>query len=251
MRILFLGDIYGEKAIDVLANELPKIKNDYKINIVLANAENAYRGRGLSKENYDKLMKMQISMLTLGNHAFSNSKIKDFINDANIVRPANFTTNYGVGYKELRYNDKKLIIVNMLGRIFNDMALDCPFKTMDNILKNTRADYYIVDFHGEATSEKLAFAFNYSDKISAVIGTHTHVQTADERLINNMLYISDVGMCGPRDGIIGSSREQIIERFKTGIYTPASVMDGITQINAVVLDLNNIKNKIERIHFEF
>lgn len=251
MRILFIGDIFGEETVDLLERELINIKRQTNANIVIANAENACKGRGLSEKLYTKLMKSGVNMITLGNHAFSKSEIVDFMNDSNIVRPANLDTEYGYGYKILNYNGKTIAVVNMLGRIYNNQALDCPFKTMDKILATTKADYYFVDFHADATSEKLAFAHDFCQKVSAVVGTHTHVQTADERLISNMPYITDVGMSGPLNGIIGNTKDEIIKRFRTGVYHPAHVEQGAIQINAVVIDLNPIRNKIERIHLEY
>lgn len=251
MKILFIGDIYGERAVQLLERELSTIKKENQINLVIANGENACEGRGLNKDLYTRLMKAGVHLITLGNHAFSKREIKDFMDDANIVRPANLTTNHGVGYKEINYNGKKIKVVNLQGRIYSDVCLDCPFKTMDDILKNTTADYYIVDFHADATSEKIAFATDFKDKLTAVIGTHTHVQTADERLIGSMLYITDVGMTGPLNGILGSNSDAIIKRFRSGIYYPAEPQKGTLQLNAVILDINEIQNKIKRIHLEF
>lgn len=251
MKILFIGDIFGEAAVELLEQELPNLIKEYQINLVIANAENVCRGRGLNQVQYNKLMKAGISAVTLGNHAFSKSEIKEFINEANIVRPANLDTDHGHGYLLLNYNGKKICLINLLGRVYSNVSLDCPFKTMDRILNEIDADCYIIDFHGDATSEKIAFFQEFAGRVDAIVGTHTHVQTADERIQDKTLYITDVGMTGPLMGVIGNTSRTIIKRFRTGVYEPAGVETGPIQLNAVILDFNPIKNKIMRIHKEY
>ena len=250
MNILFIGDIFGEEGLSFLENNIKKIKEEYKVNLIIANAENTSYGKGLHFTHYKRLMQMGINMLTMGNHTFSNVDIRNFIDKSNIVRPANIPTTMGYGYRILKYNYKAICVVNLMGRTFQNSALDCPFKTMDRILNKVEADYFIVDFHGEATSEKIAFGFDFDGKVDAVLGTHTHVPTADERILpKGTLYISDVGMTGPRDGVIGNEKDKIISRFRTGVYEPAGVEKGRMQINAVLLELGN-KKSIKRIHIE-
>ena len=249
MRILYLGDIYGEKTLDVLQAHLSEIKKEENINIVLANAENTTDGKGLSQKHYKRLMSLGIQALSMGNHTFSKSEIKEYIDDANIVIPANLNNPYGTKILYVRYNDKKIALVNMLGRVYNTMPLDCPFKTMDDLLTHIDADYTIVDFHGDATSEKKAFFYNYYDKIDALVGTHTHVQTADEEEYEGSLYISDIGMCGPKKSVIGMDIDMAIERFTTGLFNRMTIADSKEyMINAVVLDLNDKKPTIKRIN---
>lgn len=252
MRILYIGDIVGELGLSFLENNLKSIVRDNKINIVIANAENVTNGRGLDKEDYTRLMKLGIFAVTMGNHTFSQRNIKTYINDSKIIRPANLNTEYGKGYMTLNYNDKKITIVNMLGRVYmNNMSLDDPFKTMDKILDEVKnnSDYIIVDFHGEATSEKIAFGYDFDSKVSAIVGTHTHVPTDDLTLLpGGTLYVTDIGMTGPYEGVLGDNKETIIERFRSGVYEPARTLtSGLVQFNAVVLDFNPIKNKISRI----
>lgn len=251
MRILFIGDIFGEIGLKYLENNLASIKKDYKINIVIANAENTTYGKGLSKDHYQRLMKCGVQAITMGNHTYSKSEIKDYIEDANIVRPANYHVAPGKPYMNIKYNDKVITLVNLLGRVFmGNTPLDCPFQTMDKILEEVKSDYIIVDFHAEATSEKIAFLQDFKGKLTAIVGTHTHVQTADERALDNTLYISDCGMTGPLNGVIGDNADSIIQRFRTGVFEPTQVMTGPVQFNAVVLDINDSLNKIERIHLE-
>ncbi len=251
MRILYLGDIVGEKTIDVLEKALDEIKREYKINMVLVNAENVTQGKGLSQKHYKQLKTLGITAMSMGNHTFSKSEIKDYIDDASIVRPANLNTKYGKGYMIINYNDKKIALVNMMGRVFINSPLDCPFKTMDNLLKEIKADHIIVDFHGEATSEKKAFFYDFSGKVDAVLGTHTHVQTADEEVYNNTCYITDMGMCGPYESILGDDKDMVIERFRTGVFDRLKVADtNEFIIGGVVLDLG-LNNKITRINIKY
>lgn len=252
MRILYIGDIVGTKGLEYLEKNLNKIKALHKINLVIANAENVTNGRGLNKEHYLRLMRLGIFALTMGNHTFSNKNIKDFIDDSKIIRPANFNTSYGKGYMILNYNDKKITIVNLLGRVYmNNMSLDCPFKTMDEIYDEVidKSDYIIVDFHGEATSEKIAFAYDFDGYIDAVVGTHTHVPTADMRVLpKGTLFVSDIGMTGAHDSCLGDNYETIIERFRSGVYEPCKTEEeGKVEFNAVILDFNNLKNSITRV----
>ena len=250
MRILYLGDIVGEDTIKVLKNNLDTIKKDYKINMVLANAENVSSGKGLSEKHYKELKSLGIAGFSMGNHTFSKSEIKNYIDDATICRPANLNTQYGKDILYVKYNDKTIAIINMLGRVYTNTPLDCPFKTMDKLLENIKADHIIVDFHGDATSEKKAFFYAYSGKVDAVVGSHTHTQTADEEVYNNTCFISDMGMNGPYDSILGDDIEEVITRFKTGVFEKLSVAKcDYYKINGVILDFG-INNKITRLNLK-
>lgn len=247
MRILYLGDIVGEKTIKAIASCLDDIKREYKINMVLANAENVSGGKGLTFKHYKELKSLGITGFSMGNHTFSKSEIKEYINEANIARPANLSTEYGKDVLYIQYNDKMIAIVNLLGRVFINSPLDCPFKTMDKLLNEIKADHIIVDIHGEATSEKKAFFYDFAGKVDAVLGSHTHIQTSDEQVYNNTCYITDMGMCGAYNSILGDDINSIIKRFRTGIYEPLAVAkDNEYIINGVVLDFS-LNNKIIRI----
>lgn len=252
MRILYLGDIVGEKTIQILKDNLEALKKEYKINIVLANAENVSGGKGLLQKHYKELKALGIAGMSMGNHTYSKSEIKDYINDATICKPANLNSEYGKNILYIKYNDKTIALVNMQGRVFLNTPLDCPFKTMDNLLNEIKADYIIVDFHGEATSEKKAFFYDFSTKLTAVLGTHTHVQTADEMVYNNACYITDMGMCGPNEAILGDDITAVVNRFRTGVFEPLSVAKTKEYIiNGVVLDINGVKNTIERVNKKY
>ncbi len=250
MNILFIGDLFGDKSIKFLEKNLLRIKKEHNINLCIANAENVTNGKGLSLKDYNRLSKLGFACFTMGNHTFSNRDIKDYIDDSIVIRPANWPCGYGSGYKLIKYNDKTICVINLMGRVFLNLSLDCPFYTLDCILEDVKADYYIVDFHGEATSEKVALGLDFDGKVSAVLGTHTHVQSADaRRLKNGTLYITDVGMTGPLNGVIGNTKDEIINRFRTGVYNRADVETGDFQFNAVVLTLGD-KTEIKTIHEE-
>lgn len=251
MRILYFGDIVGENTIKIFEKHLEEIKKEYKINIVFANAENVTGGKGLNSKHYKALKSLGFAGFSMGNHTFSKKEIKDIINDGTICRPANLNTPYGKDVLYVKYNDKTIAIVNLQGRVFSNTPLDCPFKTMDNLLEKIKADYIIVDFHADATSEKKAFFYDFAGKVSAVVGTHTHIQTADEQTYNNTCYITDMGMCGPYDSVIGDDIEMVIKRFRTGVFEPLSVSNSKTYVlNGVILDFGST-NTITRISLKY
>ena len=251
MRILYLGDIVGECTLPVLKANLEALKREYKCNLVIVNAENVSGGKGLTFKHYKELKSMGIAGISMGNHTFSKSEIKDYMNEATIVRPANYNTEYGKSYIYIKYNNEKIALVNMLGRVYSNASLDCPFKTMDNLLKEIEADHIIVDFHGDATSEKKAFFYDFAGKVDAIVGTHTHTQTSDEQVYNNTCFISDLGMCGPKHSILGDDVDSIIKRFRTGVYEPLKVSsDKEFIICGAVLDLG-INRSISRVFKSF
>lgn len=245
MRILYLGDIVGEKTIEILKKHLDEIKREHHIHMVLCNAENVTKGKGLSYAHYKELKGLGIAGMTMGNHTFSKSEIKEYIDDATIARPANMTTIIGKNVLYIQYNQETIALVNLLGRVYLNTPLDCPFKTLEAMLPKVNADKIIVDFHGEATSEKKAFFYNFAGKVDAILGTHTHVKTDDAEVFKNTCYITDLGMCGPKYSVLGSDVDGIIERFKTGIYDVTKVSEDTSYIlNGVILDLGK-ENKIE------
>ena len=249
MKILFIGDIYGQPGIDILEKYLPQLKRTYKPNIIITNAENAAFGRGINKKIYKQLMSMGVSMITMGNWTFGNKELFEFIDDANIVRPINYKNAPGSGYKILNYNSKKILIINALGRTFMNANLEDPFTQTKQLIAKIKPDVSFLDFHAEATSEKVAIGHYLDGICDCVVGTHTHIQTADNRVLpKGTLYISDVGMTGPLNGIIGVDKNIVIPRFLNGFSTPNKVAGGAVQLNGVIIDLD--KKNIERIHIE-
>ncbi|MDO8060716.1 TIGR00282 family metallophosphoesterase [Candidatus Phytoplasma australasiaticum] len=253
MNILFIGDICGSIGINYLIEKINFLKQRYQIDIVVANAENAAEGQGLDFQSFYNLKISGVNMITMGNHTWKNHDLKSFIEHTNIIRPLNDDSlHIGYGHKIIKYKDKKLLIMNALGRVFmNNKFLSCPFKKVENVLKVYKNQYHyaLLDFHAQATSEKLALANYFDGRINAIVGTHTHVQTNDERILSKKtLYISDVGMTGPLDGIIGQDKNIIINNFLNNHKLKHKIAKGKRQLNGVVLTLGK-KQKIMKIKY--
>jgi len=253
MNVLFIGDIYGSLGRKTVNKLLPQLKRDYNVNIVIANGENAAHGRGITETMYKEFLKEGIHVLTMGNHTFDNRDIFNFIDKAkNLIRPANMDISVpGKGYSIFTYNDSKVAIINLIGRTYMQ-PLDCPFRKFDEIYDKIKkiTPIIIVDFHAEATSEKIAFGYYVDGRATAVIGTHTHVPTNDFRLLpKETAYITDVGMTGPLNGVIGVNSENVINRFINGLPTRFNpVEDGETQLNAVLISVDLKVNKAKSIN---
>lgn len=247
MKVLFIGDVFGTRGMEALNKYLPEIKKEHKPNLIFLNGENIDRGFGISEKLYKELMIMGINVVTLGNHSFSKKELVDFIEDSNIIRPANYNDSVpGKGYITVKYNDKTVTVINLMGRIFMGDPLDNPFKKADEILESINSDFIFVDFHAEATSEKIAMAHYLDGRVDAVVGTHTHVPTADAMVFpNKTMYISDIGMTGAKYGILGADKDIIINKFLNGL--PQRIKESLSkelQFNAVIIDtvLNKIKS---------
>jgi metallophosphoesterase (TIGR00282 family) len=250
MTILFFGDIYDEVGLSLIEQELPKLKKEHNPNVIICNAENIHNGRGLNLKEYKRLMALGVHMITLGNHGYDTHEIQDFIDEANVVRPLNYgDTAPGVGVKTINYNGTKVAVMQVMGRIFMGDPLDDPFKTLDNTLNTLEADVIILDVHAEATSEKIAIGHHVDGRVHVVIGTHTHVQTNDaHKLPKGTLYITDVGMNGALDGILGADKDVILSRFKTHMPIRITAQKtGRKQVSAVLCDLD--KKTIRPIHY--
>ena len=254
INLLFLGDVFGSTGRSAVTEHLRILKEEYQIDFTVANAENASHGKGLSLKNADELLSAGIDFMTLGNHTWSNSNIFQFIDDYPLVRPANFHPDLpGRGYA-IRETDKgKIGILNLQGRVYmdpSDSPFDCALRCVEKLRQETPV--ILVDFHAEATSEKIALAMMLDGKVSAVIGTHTHVQTADEKILpNGTGFITDAGMCGPSLSIIGMNPTLVTEKFIYNTPQRFEPAKGSPQINAVVLTVDESTGQtksIERIN---
>lgn len=233
----------------MLSEHLPILKDLYRPNLIIANAENAANGRGINLKIYKELMQQGIHAITMGNWVWGNRELFEFIDDSNIVRPLNFRKAPGKGFLVINFNGQKVLVINALGRTFMNPNIDDPFTEIEKVVEQEHADFVFVDFHAEATSEKVALGHYLDGKVDVVVGTHTHVPTADERVLpKGTLYITDVGMTGPLNGVIGVTKEIVLDRFLNGFSVPNEVAPGNRQLNAVMLDL--VKKTIERIHIE-
>jgi metallophosphoesterase (TIGR00282 family) len=256
MRLLFIGDIFGNIGRRVLADRLPSLIAGKQIDVCVANGENAAGGRGLTENLFKKLRKYGVQAVTGGNHSFSiPDSAYQFMEHPMVLRPHNYPPgNIGKGTALLELPDgSKLGIVNLQGRTYFREALDCPFRTgleaVEALRKETPAIF--VDFHAEATSEKGALAHFLDGKVSAVAGTHTHVQTADERILEGgTAFITDTGMTGPEDSVIGMRHDQVVKRFLLQTHVRLEPSEKGAILNAVVIDIDTESGKarsIERI----
>ncbi|MED4127223.1 MULTISPECIES: TIGR00282 family metallophosphoesterase [Shouchella] len=243
MKILFIGDVVGSPGREMITEHIKGLKQEYKPTVTIINGENAAHGKGITEKIYKGFLAEGAQAVTLGNHSWDKKEIFSFIEDATaLVRPANYPEGTpGVGYRIIQINQVKLAVINLLGRTFMN-PVDCPFKKVDDILAemNGEADVIFVDFHAETTSEKQAMGWYLDGRVSAVIGTHTHVQTADERILpQGTAYLSDVGMTGPLDGILGMDRHAVLHKFLTSMPVRFEVAEGKRQLNACIITIND------------
>ncbi len=248
MHVLFIGDIVGKPGRSCIRGYLPEIKKERQIDLIIANGENAAGGAGMTKSVFKELTDTGIDVVTGGNHIWDRREIFDFIDyEARMIRPANYPKKItpGKGSFLVEREGIKTAVINLIGRVFMGPA-DCPFQWAECELHyfENMADIIIVDFHAEATSEKQAMGWFLDGRVSAVIGTHSHVQTADRRILpGNTAYITDVGMVGLYDSILGVDREGPIKRFRTGLPCRLEISDGRTVFNAVVVEVDERSGK--------
>jgi metallophosphoesterase (TIGR00282 family) len=252
MNILFIGDIVGAPGRDAIKQLLPGLKKEYGLQFIIANAENAAGGSGITQKVGQELFDAGVHVLTSGDLIWKKWEIFEFINqEERILRPLNFPgAAPGRGFARFKTNDGITIgVINVNGRVFME-ALECPFRTTiqaaQDLSKYTKV--IIVDIHAEATSEKVALGWYLDGEVSAVLGTHTHIQTADERILpKGTAYITDAGMTGPYDSVIGRKIEDVLERFLTSIPTRFEVAKENIQLHGVVLDIDENTGKARSI----
>ena len=257
MKILMVGDIFGRAGRRSFAELTPKIKAEKKIDIVVANGENAAHGHGLTVSTFNELMSGGADVITTGNHVWSNKDILEIIDrEPFLLRPANFPEGTpGKGFCIFPYRAKNIGVINVMGRTFMQ-PLDCPFVCAEKIVEQIKndCDIILIDFHAEATSEKISLGYFLDGKVTAVVGTHTHVQTADERLLpQGTAYITDLGMVGIFDSVIGLEIESVVEKFiscRNGKFLVPE--KGVCIYSGVILEIDDATNKpksIERVKF--
>lgn len=243
MRIAFFGDVVGKIGRRGVTKCLGSLREKGDLDFVIANCENSAGGVGVDPGSARELLAAGIDVLTSGNHVWAKREIVEYLTDSDVLlRPANFApTNPGWGYTvKVGRNGASVAVVNLIGRVFMN-TYDCPFRTVDAVLETIgeRARVIVVDMHAEATSEKVAMGWHLDGRVAAVIGTHTHVQTADERILpNGTAYLTDAGMCGPRDSVIGVRREQVLRRFLTQMPGRFEVAEGSVLVQGAVVDVD-------------
>jgi metallophosphoesterase (TIGR00282 family) len=251
LKVLFVGDIVGRPGRKAVVKHLPGLLAEHEISLCVANAENAAGGKGLSRKVADELYRVGVDVLTLGNHSWANKEIFDFVDeDDRILRPENFPPGVpgrGVGVYTSS-TGVEVAVMQFQGRVFMD-AIDCPFRAADRILGETGLPpVRIVDFHADATSEKSAMGWHLDGRVSAVVGTHTHIPTADERLLpKGTAYITDVGMVGSFDSVIGCEADPIVYRFITRMPRRHTVAAANVQLCAAVISIDPESGRPESI----
>lgn len=248
---MFIGDIVGSTGRKALREALPYLKNKYAPDFIIVNGENAAGGRGITAQIASEFFEQGVQGITMGNHTWDNKDIFSWIDkEERVIRPMNYPDGTpGRGHTTLRHGGKSLTIVNIQGRTFLP-PLDCPFRMLDDWLKQakSKSKHILVDIHAEATSEKIALGWHLDGRVSAVVGTHTHVQTHDERILpNGTAYVTDVGMTGSRDGVLGMEREAVLRKFITQLPVRFQSDEGKWQLHATAIELDDASGSARNI----
>ncbi|MEG1222246.1 MAG: TIGR00282 family metallophosphoesterase [Bacilli bacterium] len=251
MRIIFIGDIVGKIGRKAVYDVLPVLKNKYAADLVIANGENATHGKGLSKKHYEYLLSLGIDVITLGNHYDTQKEMEQYIDSApKLVRPYNLAIAFpGAGTKVFNVNGTPVRVTNIIGNAFINMELKPAYESINEIVNNSKEQIHIIDFHGETTGEKQAISYAFDGKVSAILGTHTHVQTNDEKILpGGTGFIADVGMCGAELGVLGFEKNSVINKTLLGSAQKFKLDEtGDYIFNAVFLEINNKDGKTKKI----
>lgn len=251
MKILAVGDIVGLNGLNKLKEILPNLKQRERIDFVIVNGENVAGGMGITEKDFKQILFAGADVVTLGNHTWSKKDVFTIIDEEKLIRPANYPKGVlGKGYNIFNYKNKKIAVISLIGRTNMGVLSENPFLEADNIIEKIKGkvDYIIIDFHAEATAEKIALA-NYLDgKVNVIFGTHTHVQTADETILpKGTAYITDIGMTGPIDSVIGMEKKASIKRFVTTLPEKYKIAEGESKFNSCLFNINDENGKIEEI----
>ncbi|PIY96667.1 MAG: TIGR00282 family metallophosphoesterase [Candidatus Kerfeldbacteria bacterium CG_4_10_14_0_8_um_filter_42_10] len=255
LKILFFGDIVGKIGRKAIRLAIPILKKRYGPDLIIANIENLAHGKGITEKTLNEVKESGIDIFTSGNHIFKREEGLDLLanKDSLVIRPANYPEGTaGYGEKLVEIGTKKLLVINLIGRVFFEEDFDSPFKKLDEILEtHTKDDLsgIIIDFHAEATSEKVALGWYADGRVSAVLGTHTHIPTADAKILpKGTAYITDIGMVGPKESVLGVKKEIIIEKFLKDLPIIFDIPEeGIVQINAVLITIDTKTKKAKKI----
>jgi 2',3'-cyclic-nucleotide 2'-phosphodiesterase len=251
MNVLFLGDVFGKPGREILIQHLVDLRNEFNIDFCIANGENVAQGRGITRKTAKVLFENGIDAFTSGNHLWDQRDSIDFLeSERRILKPVNFPLKAkGNDYLILEKNNMKLTVFSLIGQAFMGPA-NSPFEVIDKYLEEVQAETncILVDIHAEATGEKRALGFYLNGRVSAVLGTHTHIQTADEEILSEgTAYITDVGMTGPHDSVIGVKKEIILEKILSGMPVRHEISQTGLQINAVFIEIDQKSGKAVRI----
>ena len=251
MKILAVGDIVGENGLNKLKELLPNLKQREKIDFVIVNGENVAGGMGITEKLFKQILFAGADVVTLGNHTWSKKDIFNFIDDEKILRPANYPKDVvGKGINIYKCKNKKIAVINLIGRTNMGVLSENPFIVADEIINKIKekADIIVLDFHAEATAEKIAMAQYLDGRVNIIFGTHTHVQTADECVLpKGTAYITDIGMTGPINSVIGMDKKASIKRFVTTLPEKYKIAEGESKFNGCIFELNDENSRTEKI----
>ncbi len=251
MKILAIGDLVGNSGVRKLKQELNKIIEKEKINFVIVNAENAGEGMGITQKNFDDILEEKVDVITMGNHTWGKKDIFKFVNHPKLLRPANYCEGVpGKGYGIYENLGKKIAVINLIGRVDVNVLSENPFLIAKNLIEELKykTDIIIIDFHAEATAEKIALGYYLDGKVTAIFGTHTHVQTADEKILEKGTgYITDIGMTGPKNSVIGMDIKASLKRFETTLPERYKIAEGECILNGVIFNVDNSTNKVKEV----
>lgn len=251
MNILFIGDIVGNVGRSALKQVLPALKSKYNPHIIIVNGENAAAGRGITRTIAKEFFEWGVHGITMGNHTWDNKDIFEWVDEEpRIVRPANYSEAApGQGMAYIKANGKQLAIINLQGRTFLP-PIDCPFRKADELIEQaqSKTKAVLVDFHAEATSEKIAMGWHLDGRASVVVGTHTHVQTNDDTILpGGTAYLTDVGMVGSKEGVLGMEREAVLHKFITQLPARFVVDEGKWQLHAISVQVDEATGRAKKI----
>ncbi len=251
MRLLFLGDVVGQGGCDFVREKLPKYKRENNIDICIANGENSAQGNGVTPNSVEGLLDSGIDLVTLGNHTYRRPEIMDYLDNDNVsaIRPYNYPLGApGKGVGVIDKGRYRVAVINMMGTVYSE-PLGNPFNEMDRAMAEVDGcKTIIVDFHAEATAEKRAMGFYLDGKATAVFGTHTHVQTADEQILpKGTAYITDVGMCGPVQSVLGIEPSLTIKKFKSNLPVKFENAGGEYMLNGCIMEINEKTGRAQTI----
>lgn len=252
MKILFVGDVVADVGKKSLHKYLPIVIKKTNADFVIVNVENIANGRGINKNNYAFLSNLKINCMTLGNHYHDNIEVLDILNNDNIIRPLNIKRIFsGEGSRLYICNGKKIRVTNLLGTAFMKEKVKEPYFEIQKVIENDGSDIHIIDYHGESTGEKKAFAYSLKGCVSAVLGTHTHVQTSDNQILNTgVAYITDVGMCGSYNSVLGNEADAVIKRtiFHDNEVSMFQFLENDDALfNGVLIEFDDLTNKATNI----
>ncbi len=251
MRILAVGDLVGESGVKKLRGILPNFRKENNIDFVIVNAENSAGGMGITTQIFNNLKALNINAITMGNHTWGKKDIFTFIDDERLLRPANYSRGVvGKGYNIYECKNKKICVINLIGRTEMGVQSDNPFTKADDIIEEVKgkADIIIIDFHAEASAEKIAMKYYLDGRVTAIFGTHTHVQTADEEITNKGTgFISDIGMTGPINSVIGMDVGASVKRFVTSLPERYKLAEGSCMFNGCIFDINDKDCRVKSI----